>query len=76
MISKLTTFSSTLVKYYVNSYTNTVFPVLCLGFQLPILVHQKKYDHLPFLVLFPVGYSAYFVGVSAVENLKNNCKTE
>ena len=75
-MSRLHQFSLDFAKYYVHSYTSTVFPVLCLGVQLPIFIHQQKYKDLPLLALFPVGYSAYSFGLYMVENMENNSKSK
>lgn len=56
------------VKYYVESYTKSVIPVVCLGIQLPNIVQKKKYNHLPYLFLFPVGYTAVLLGLEIAQN--------
>ena len=75
-MSRLHHFSVYFAKYYIHIYTSTVFPVLCLGVQLPIFIHQQKYKDLPLLFLFPVGYSAYSLGLNMVENMENNSKSK
>jgi hypothetical protein len=56
------------VKYYVESYTKSVIPIICLGIQVPIIIKTKKYTHLPFLFLFPVGYTAACLGLEMAQN--------
>ena len=41
---------------------NPLFSSLCIGYYLPSLIGEKKYDHIPLLVLFPGLYTGYQVG--------------
>ena len=66
-MSKLYLLSSSFAKYYVHSYTNSVFPIVCIGVQLPFILDKKQYDHLPFLLISPVGYCAFTFGLQMVE---------
>lgn len=46
----------------------------CIGLQLPYVIHEKQYNHLPLLFLFPVSYTTIKYGRIYIEKEEKSKK--
>lgn len=61
--------------YYFIHFLKTFYPPVLtsalIGFQTPLIIYEKRWDNLPFLLICPVFYSGYQLGNMFLDERKS-----